>query len=1186
MIRYLLLALAIGALLGAYAADFSLREELNRQWTREVVTFPLTAAQLAKALAGRPLVASDGKVVVYQVAPGANGASRIAFQTDLAPLEIREFSFSDKSKADAATDLKVEDAADVVRVSNGKTGISLAKTPAAGMGPIAGILLNSGKWAGGSRLVTDTPVTAWTVKITARGPVFAEAVCTVTFGDKGIWESRYRLYAGDPVVLIDENSAVDAVATCKLMLSDNFNAESLFFRDGDAPYGKNMTVKIEKGQLFDWEPWLRWHASVQRGAMFSVFNAQQNDLLTVGAGMAGVWVDPKLPWEKQAIPALKVVKDDDGVHADLPVKHGRRMWLVGAFDRDATLAIMQDPKREVASPIPYRYLIKYGHFPLDMLKDYVYRWPSKLEHPRLLMTKKDVERFKASVKDPAPYQQMARQFLDYVPGARGRELNQFNMDDAIPAYLATGDEALGTLMAKRAIEMLQHSANYLIDQDDGLPFGAAPHHQQEIGTAVGLADLICDSPQTTPAQREQIRALAAFLGYTTSRPEYWSTARGFAANPNMTTSVYGYQASLAAFIADHPAAKEWVQEGMNALKDQLDTWSDDNGGWLEAPHYAMVSYDQILGLLVMANNAGFNDWLYTDPKVKTVIRWFAQIDTPPDSRIGGFRHRPPIGNTYVNEPCGEYGLLAYLFKDKDPQFSAEMQWQFKQNNMYGSAGIGGFFPAFAGYRKLLTDPALPDKAPKYASVLFPQTGVVLRDSYPSARETYLHMIQGDHHAHYDDDSGSIVLYGKGRILSDDFGYYGYVPQDDHSMVESPMAGHGLMHVRDFVTTPRFDYVAGVKDSWVRQIAMVKGANPDAPCYYVINDSLNVAGPAIWRMWLTAQDVQVNGQSALLVGKEDVDMDIVFVSPDGLALKTEPKTRTSGSGMAPNWNWGPMTTTQLGLIANLPRTNGFTVVLYPRLKTAKAPTVTALAGGKVIKITHEAGTDYVFLSNAPFTYDEGDIHFEGMAGMAQLRGNEVIVAMGSGGKISARGKTATSNAPLPKVSKNLFPNNGDFENGTLAPLAAGTDGPVTLSLYKGNPFAGDVTHKGNYCAAFTLKEKGNGVFSGGYIIPVDAARVYRISMNVYADAAIGGQFGGYGINNVTQNVKTKQGNVWEWSFWAKGPTVGWKKLEVTIGPEGSGAQVIWPPDITATHIVCRIGGEPGTFYVDDITVEPQ
>ncbi|MHB9129591.1 MAG: hypothetical protein ACYDBB_00690 [Armatimonadota bacterium] len=1181
--RWLMLMLLIGVAVMAQAADFTLREELNRQWTREYVTFPLTAVQAKQAQAGLPLLDSEGKSLPYQVLPGG---ARIAFQGDLTPLATRTFSFADKGKADRTTDLKVEETADAVRISNGLTGIWLAKAPAVGNGPIAGIKLNSGKWAGGSRLATDASVTGYSVQVTARGPVMAEAVCKVTFGDKGTWETRYRVIAGEPVVLVDETSAVDTPATCKLMLSDNFNAESIFFRSGDAPYGKNIAQKIGNGLVFDWEPWLRWHASIARGSTFSVYNAQENDLLSVAAREAGAWVDPKLPGEKQAFSPLKVIKDDTGVHADLPLKHGQRKWMLGAFNRDATLAIMQDEKQAVASPIPYRYLIKYGHFPLDMIKDYVTRWPTKLEHPRLLMTKKDVERFRAQVKDPAPYQQKVQSFLDYIPGNRGTDLNEYTMDDAIPAFLATQDLKLSELMAKKVITMMEYMITYLIDQNDGLPFGAAPHHQQSLATAVGLADIIYNSPQTTPEQRDRIRALAAFLGYTTSRPEYWSTARGYAANPNMTTSVYGYQASLAAFISDHPCAKEWATEGLTALKEQLDTWSDENGGWLEAPHYAMVSYDQILALLVMANNAGFNDWLYTDPKVKAVIRWFAQIDTPPDSRIGGFRHRPPLGNTYMNEPNGEYGLLAYLFRDKDPQFSAEMQWQYKQNNMYGTPGIGGFFPAFAGYRRLLTDPTLPEQAPKYASVLFPNTGLVLRDSYPSPRETYLHMIHGDHHAHYDDDSGSIVLYGKGRILADEYGYYGYTPQEDHNMLESPAAGRGLMHLREFTTSPRFDYTAGVKEAWTRQIAMVKGATPDAPTYFVINDSLNVASPATWRLWLTAQEVKLNGQYALVVGNEDVDMDVLFITPDGVTLTTEPKTRTSGSGMFPNWSWGPMPTTQQGLIAKMAHVNGYTTLLYPRLKTAKSPVVTALAGGKVIKVAHEAGTDYIFLSNAPFNFDEGDIHFSGMAGMVQLRGAEVVVAMGSGGKISARGKTAVSDKPLPKAVKNLFPNNGDFENGKLAPLTAVDNGLLQLSLYKGNPAAGDTTHTGKYCAAFTLKEKGDGVMGAGYSIPVDPLKVYRISMNVYSTVEIMGQFGGYGVNDVTQNVRTKTGDVWEWSFWAKGPTNGWKIVEVTIGPEGSGAQIIWPPNISSTHITCRIGGEAGTFYVDDIAVEPQ
>jgi hypothetical protein len=536
------------------------------------------------------------------------------------------------------------------------------------------------------------------------------------------------------------------------------------------------------------------------------------------------------------------------------------------------------------------------------------------------------------------------------------------------------------------------------------------------------------------------------------------------------------------------------------------------------------------------------------------------------------------------EPDGEFGLVAYLFREKDPEFSAEMQWQWNQNRRYGYPGIGGFFPAFAGYRKLLTEADLPMKTPHYGSELFPDTGVVLRDWYPSDRETYLHMIQGSNHAHYNDDSGDVLIYGKGRILADEFGYYGMTPEEDHSMIESPLAGHGIMKVRDFVSGPRYDYVAGVKEAWTRQIALIKGATPEAPTYFVMNDGFRVPGPATWRMWMTAQEVRVNGAQALVVGKEDVDMDVFFVSPQGVTLTTESKTRTSGSGMAPNWSWGPMTTTQIGLIADETHVGAYTVVLYPRLKTDPPPTVTALAQGRGVKVTQAAGVDYVFLSDKPFTYDEGDVHFEGLAGMAQLRGSEVVLAMGSGGKISAGGKTVSSSQPLPPVSANLFPN-GDFASGKLDPFPAVDDESLKTSVYAGDPVPGDPGPQEKYCLALTLKKKGGTSYSAQYYVPVDAQQVYRIRMRAYTEAKLGATIGGYAPDGKGGNIQAK-GTTWQWELGVAGPTKGWQTLEVTCGPPGSGAQLIWPAGISTTHLTIWINGEAGTLYLSDISFEPR
>lgn len=980
----------------AAAQDFTLREELGRQWRHECVTFPLTPAQSQQVAANRGLLGPDGKPVPTQVITGGDGKFCIAFHVDLAPYQIATWRFGDDVEPDHRTDLNVETTDRRIRITNALIGIELTKQPAAGDGPIAGFRLNSGHWAGASRLLSKSSVARWEMEVVESGPVLVEAICRAKFVDGGEWESHYRVYADEPVVLIDEYCSVNTPATLRLVLNDRFPATDLFYRHGNGRVGQNATWEIASGHVFAMEPWLQWWAAERRGAAFSLFHGQSNDLLTLAAREAGTWVDPTIAAAERTPPLIQVTMEDSTLQADFPLKHGQRKWLVGAFDRDTSLNVLKSKADAVTSPLPYQFLIKHGHFPLNVVKDYVLRWPSKLTHPRLLMTPPDVDRFKARVRDKSEHQKTVAGFL-----ANPQLIAAHSLDRIIPAWLAVDDAGLTELLAKKAVDLLQTSVDAMIDQN-GLPFGAAPHMNNGFATGIGLADIVMVSPAVDQQTRDRLQALAAFLGYTTARPDYWSTERGYAANPNMTSMVSGYLARIGSFISDHPEASKWAERGMQELKDQLEEWSDENGGWLEAPHYAAVAYDEILGMLVTAANGGFNDWLYTDPNVKKVIRWLAKIATPPDSRIGGYRHHPPIGNTYVHEPCGEYGLLAHLFREKDPLFSSEMQWMFHQNNKYGSPGIGGFSPTFAGYRQLLTDPDLPQSKPVYTSELFPETGVVLRDHYPSARETYLHLVQGSQHEHYDFDSGSLVLYGKGRILADEFGYNGRSPADQHSMVTSPQIDTDVMRVRDFKLTSRFDYVAGHKGGWTRQIAFVKGATPEAPAYFLMNDSLAKPGPATWRLWLTAESVRITGKLASVIGKEDVDMDVLFLNAGRPGLKTEDRTIQCGSGLYPNWQWRGMQTTQTGLTSSHNDTTGWNVVLFPRLKTEQRPRFESLSNGRGVKVVHGAGVDYVFLSREPFSFEDDTVQFQGTCGMAQLRAEKPVLAVIGKGVIRTGG----------------------------------------------------------------------------------------------------------------------------------------------------------------------------------------
>ena len=108
----------------------------------------------------------------------------------------------------------------------------------------------------------------------------------------------------------------------------------------------------------------------------------------------------------------------------------------------------------------------------------------------------------------------------------------------------------------------------------------------------------------------------------------------------------------------------------------------------------------------------------------------------------------------------------------------------------------------------------------------------------------------------------------------------------------------------------------------------------------------------------------------MVGKEDVDMDIIFVRPSDLSPEVKPDH----------------------LSVALKASGTLTVVLYPRLKTEKPPQVTALADGKGVKVVTPAGTDYVFLNPTSFACKEGDVAFEGKAGLVQVRNGKQVKSL--------------------------------------------------------------------------------------------------------------------------------------------------------------------------------------------------
>lgn len=556
-------------------------------------------------------------------------------------------------------------------------------------------------------------------------------------------------------------------------------------------------------------------------------------------------------------------------------------------------------------------------------------------HPCLYLTAKDVARFKVSAKDLPEL--TAMKSFDVGPG----------IEKAIAAALLAENPEAEKVVIQGAIAQME---SFLANIPRTTQGHTGPHaYSQTVGPAVSLADAALAAKTITAEERAKLLAKIAQVSYALNDPKYFNPEAPHGSMcPNMFASAAGYRLTVAALIPSHPMGKKWFDDALAQLKQEVEDWVDPQGGMAECPHYSMVILDQWAGAFLIAKNAGAPDAgnLY-NPKLRKAIEWFGNISTPRDSKNNGFRRQPTYGHTYANERTNMFGVMACLWKDKDPAFAAGLEWMHLEHGSFGEPGILSYYPAFWGYRRFFKESGVTPKSPAWASQYYQETGVQLRNSVGD-RETSLYMIAGRFHSHYFNDSGAITIWGKGRELCDDDNYQykrAKESREAHSMPDKPATFNEerVMEIKEFSTSPHLDYTSGVRMGWQRQIAFVKDADPLAPNYFVIADTLDAkSAPTTWRLFLAAEQITPTPMGVTVTGKEDVDMDIFFLQ-SGLAKPQINKDHIS-------------------LVVEKPGT--VTVLLYPRLRTEKRPEVKPLDGGQGVRVVTAAGTDTIYLTPEP------------------------------------------------------------------------------------------------------------------------------------------------------------------------------------------------------------------------------
>jgi hypothetical protein len=183
-------------------------------------------------------------------------------------------------------------------------------------------------------------------------------------------------------------------------------------------------------------------------------------------------------------------------------------------------------------------------------------------------------------------------------------------------------------------------------------------------------------------------------------------------------------------------------------------------------------------------------------------------------------------------------------------------------------------------------------------------------------------------------------------------------------------------------------------TWTRQMLMLTADQPTGPQYLVIRDSVAGNGklPSWWHLWAagTKDDVRQAGHTVTYRQPYNVTLDVHVLQPRGTKIELIPHIN------AVNAN-DKMVLTRL----TAPAGEGYLTVLFPYKDGEKSATVSSPREG-VVKVVHEAGTDYIFITPERVSYDVDGLLFEGGSGMVRIGKDAVTLIMAEGpGRVGYR-----------------------------------------------------------------------------------------------------------------------------------------------------------------------------------------
>jgi len=1054
------MALCVGNILWAAEQQFVLREHLDQQWKRELVSYPFEAEkgvcrEDSLTLRGpRGMLAAQLSDVQYWPGTRWMRSARVWFIVDLAPLAEDRYVLRYDGEPVQETDLRVSATDDTVDLLTTKFGARFLLgecrygEPADGAsvpGPVQSLRLADGTWFGGSRLYGKRRIVRYDARLTAQGPVFAEVQFRYEYEDGMVLSLVARLAAGDSQVHWDTHVSAHAPEDgWRLLLTPGLDSLQFVYvpEFGNNRWGKHEYINGKwvadpvdvafadepPGTLTWLVPWNDWWEG-QTKTRIVLKAAGKGEALAVASSDPGEWIEPAPAgtWVSWGNPRMRQqwVPLAGGPHGEafleLSCALGKRRWQIGA------------PSRGIGRR-------------LDVVKDYVLDWQTNVErkHPFLYLTQEQLE--ERRTRSPADERLLRglksgwRQWRGEPHGTDGH---------ALSAYLLTGSSEVAK--QARLVERLHHHLALLGNFD----------LMRHTCIVVNLYDGVIDSGLLSPAERRLFRAQMAYLGYTLADPATWSMERGYCSgNNNMTVSYILNLGTVACALPDHPAAPEWIRGALMMMDKWLDEHVGPAGEWPESvSNYVHVSASNLLLFAITARNAGFHDYL-SDPRLKKLMLYMAKQYTPPDPRRGAASVLPPSGRGGAGGSWGLAGMMAQATAETDPAYSRVQQWSWLR--MGATRNIPNSI--LAGLEDVYLDKSLPSAPPDWGTELFPQVGAVMRHGVGTSHEHYLNFIVTSFTDWYASECGAFAaIFAKGVPIACRFAG-GYAEREELLISRVLLTRgrgsdderrarfyhEGRHKVTDFSALPRQDHVAAEMTieepryithntnpenrrlaadlpewpqveregtpplHWRRQALFVKDDDPAGANYLVLRDTVTGGRPTMWQFWTISNGIdtpeQAAGRDRLLADEPSSPRTLrgdrfTAIGQFGvdvdfyIASPTETPRHTLRWGKT--YDYSPIngfSEFQDLLHVQMQGDGAYYVVVFPRKRNEGAPQFQTMGRGHIVKVSGDFGADYAFLASPATEIEDREVIFRGTVASVQDRADGLSLSLGAEGEV--------------------------------------------------------------------------------------------------------------------------------------------------------------------------------------------